>query len=53
MGQLTQPQTFLVGSTQLEQEGLRSYLEATGNEAFWNDVNEARELKVSGGEVLC
>lgn len=50
---MSKPRTFLVGYTSADEVGLRNYLNATGNEAFWEEYCQAREEGLSAGECLC
>ena len=53
MGRLVTPKVYLVGYTAIDLAGLTEYLKNTGNEAFLDDVAEARRLGLSDGEILC
>lgn len=47
------PKTFLIGYTSIDDDGLKEYLEATGNMAFWDLYADTWGSSVSSGEALC
>jgi len=53
MGKLVQPKVFLVGYTGVDAEGLKAYLEYTGQQDFLESWQKARDLGLSDGECLC
>lgn len=53
MGQLVQPEVFLVGYTQLNYPEIRRYLVKTGQTDFFDDLDEAIGQGISPGEILC
>ena len=53
MAKLVSPQVFLVGATEMDLNGVGDYLRRTGQEAFLNDVAQARSEGVPSGMVLC
>lgn len=53
MGQLVKPKVFFVGATEVNEEGLKAYLEETGQFAFWEVYQQARAEGISSGEALC
>jgi thymidylate synthase (FAD) len=53
VGSLVTPKTFFIGFTEINDEGLRSYLEASGNLDFWKDIEEARLSGLKSAEILC
>lgn len=50
---LVSPAVYLFGYTEAYEPGVRDYLRATGQEAFWDMYQEARAAGVSSGEALC
>lgn len=48
-----QPKVYLVGHTAVLEDGLNQFLRDTGNEAFAEQIADARELGLSDGEILC
>lgn len=53
MPKFVKPEVFLVGATQMDYEGVRAYLRATGQTEFENDIFAARMEGVSTGMALC
>lgn len=53
MGKLVTPETYLIGYTTMDGEGMMKYLEATGNKDFVDSVMAARSQGLSDGEILC
>ena len=52
MGKLVKPQTFLIGYSGIDMEGLKSYLQYTGNLDFLESINKAVDQGLSDGEIL-
>lgn len=53
MGKLVTPETFLIGCTTIDGEGLDAYLRAAGCEDFAGSIASARAEGLSDGEILC
>lgn len=53
MGKFVQPKVFLVGFTDMHYQGIIDYLKYTDQEEFLEDVREAKNAGISGGECLC
>lgn len=53
MGQLVKPKVYFVGCTDVREEGLKEYLQDTGQMAFWDDYRAARDEGLKPGEALC
>lgn len=53
MGQLVKPKVFLVGATEVDDVGLRAYLEYSRQEEFWPVYEQAKAEGLSSGEALC
>lgn len=47
------PKVFLIGETQINTKSLNEYLVYTGQESFKDELIQAQEDGVSGGEALC
>ncbi len=52
MPELLQPKTYLVGSTQIESDGMIDYLKETGQLGFVDSVSAAQEEGLHDGEIL-
>ena len=50
---LVEPKTYLVGVTEVYEQGLIEYLTDTGNEEFIEVYREALANGISSGEALC
>jgi thymidylate synthase (FAD) len=48
-----EPTTYLIGHTEPDHEGIKSYLRDTKQMPFYEELLEAMESGISGGEVLC
>lgn len=53
MGKLLTPTSYWLGYSEMNDDGLRDYLKASGNEEFWQSVLDARKQGVSNAEILC
>lgn len=53
MGKLVTPKVFMVGFTEMNDQGVLDYLKESGNEDFWASVLEARVSGISNAEILC
>lgn len=47
-----EPKTFLIGATGIL-DGLKEYLEYSGNTEFLDDMDKAREQGLSDGQIIC
>ncbi len=52
MGKLVSPETYHIGYTVLNMPEMERYLKDTGNEAFLEDITNARHGGLSDGEIL-
>jgi thymidylate synthase (FAD) len=48
-----EPKTYLIGVTGIIEDQLTEYLEDSGNEDFLENIKQAREERLSDGEILC
>lgn len=53
MSKLVTPQTYLVGYTCLDTQGITEYLNNTGQEGFLEEIEQAIKEGLSQGEILC
>lgn len=53
MGQLVKPKVFFVGATEVDESGLKEYLEYTKQMEFWPVYEQARLDGLKSGEALC
>lgn len=53
MPSLVTPKVYLVGFPTIHMPGLESYLHETNQSDFLEDVKNARNLRISDGEILC
>jgi thymidylate synthase (FAD) len=53
MGQLVTPDVYLVGYTTIDYNGLKTYLEDSGNTEFLDYIEKAKEQGLSDGEIIC
>lgn len=51
--QFVLPKIYFVGFSEINMEGLESYLRDSGNEVFLESVEEARKAGISTAEILC
>jgi thymidylate synthase (FAD) len=47
------PKVYFIGATALDMTSLTQYLEDTGQTAFLEDINEAKQQGLNDGEILC
>lgn len=52
MGRFVQPKVFMVGSTNVDPEELRSYLAYTNQTEFMNDIQDARNVGITWAEIM-
>ncbi len=53
MGQLVKPRVFFIGATEVYEQGLKEYLDYTGQMEFWPFYEQARAEGLTSGEALC
>lgn len=53
MSTIVKPSVYFVGYTQIDLEQIKRYLLDGGQDEFLNDIKEAQERGLSGGEILC
>lgn len=52
MGKLVTPETYLIGYTCMDMNGMDQYLKASGNEDFADTITAATASGLSQGEAL-
>ena len=53
MGKLVKPKVFFVGATEVNPQGLKDYLEYTGQSEFWEEFEQALSEGIPSGLALC
>lgn len=53
MGRFVLPETYFVGYQEIRDNEVQRYLRDSGNEDFWETMQDARENGISNAEIIC